>query len=310
MSAHDAIVTIGELTLDDVVVEDLDVDWKQAGGGALYSAIGASLWSSQSAICSTVGPDYPAALLDELTAAGLDVTAVRRTEECNSLGLWLLYEASGARHQFEKSAGGTFAQLDALRPGAGELPHTPLGVHLAPQSSQGHAAALADFAHIPAKLTLDLLTEPYIDTSRYTEPGFLRRVDAFLPSVAEVVDLWGHDDITLLDRQLSELGFEGTLVIKRGPLGVDVVTAGQVVRVPAAPSTVLDVTGAGDAFCGGFLAGLIATGGDPVLAAARGVVSSSFVVETRGALNALTSLDPECAAARLNAVLSSLRRAS
>lgn len=309
MTTQGPILTIGELTLDDVIVEDRNVDWKQAGGGSLYSAVGAALWNTRSAICSTVGLDYPVVLLDEIAEAGIDLTAVRRTPECNSLGLWLLYESSGTRHQLEKSAGGTFRQLDALRPRSNELVSTPAGIHLAPQSSEGHAVALADFAGSQAVITLDLLIEPYIDIGRYTEGNFLHRVDAFLPSVTEVVDLWGHDDINVLRTQLSRLGFDGTLVIKRGPLGVDVATSGQVVRVPAAPSTVVDVTGAGDAFCGGFLAGLIATG-DPILAAAHGVVSSSFVVETRGGLTALTSLDPERAAARLDVVLTSMRRAS
>lgn len=309
MIAPTSVLTIGELTLDDVVIEDQDVDWKQAGGGALYSAVGASLWNTESAICSTVGPDYPAELLTELTDAGIDLTAVRRTTECNSLGLWLLYESSGTRHQFEKSSGGTFRQLDALRPRSHELGYTPAGIHLAPQSSEGHADALADFAESQTLITLDCLVEPYIDTSRYTEPNFLGRVDAFMPSVAEVFDLWGHDDIGVLRTELSRLGFGGTLVIKRGPLGVDVAVAGEVVRVPAAHGTVLDVTGAGDAFCGGFLAGLIATG-DPILAAAHGVVSSSFIVETRGALPALQSLDPDLAVKRLDTVLTSLKGTS
>ncbi len=308
MTTTGPLLTIGELTLDDVVFEDQHVDWKQAGGGALYSAVGAALWT-QAAICSAVGPDYPPHLLDQLAAAGIDLSAVERTTECNSLGLWLLYASSGARHQFEKAAGGTFQQLDALRPRASELEDVPAGVHLAPQSSDGHVAALADFHESQALITLDLLIEPYIDHTPYTAPDFLHRIDAFLPSAAEVRELWGHDDITILRRQLTRLGFEGTLVVKQGEQGVDVATSGGVVRVPAAPSRVVDVTGAGDAFCGGFLAGLMATG-DPVVAAAHGVVSSSFVVETRGALTALASLDHELAASRLDAVLTSLRRTS
>jgi sugar/nucleoside kinase (ribokinase family) len=110
-------------------------------------------------------------------------------------------------------------------------------------------------------------------------------------------------------KELSRLGFDGVLVIKRGPQGVDVALAGDVVRVPAPAVDVLDVTGAGDAFCGGFLAGLLATG-DPVAAAAHGVVSASFVVETRGAVAALASLDDQRAAARLDRVLKSLGAAS
>ncbi len=303
------ILTVGELTLDDVVVEDGDVDWKQPGGGALYSAVGATLWGGETAICSTVGRDYPDELLGELRYAGIDTSAVRRTTDCDSLGLWLLYEASGARHQVEKRAGGTFQQLDALRPRATELATVPVGVHLAPQSSDGHATALEDFRDSPALVTLDLLVEPYLDATPYTEPDFLAGVDAFLPSTAEVLELWGHADIRAVRKELSRLGFDGVLVIKRGPQGVDVALAGDVVRVPAPAVDVLDVTGAGDAFCGGFLAGLLATG-DPVAAAAHGVVSASFVVETRGAVAALASLDDQRAGARLDRVLKSLGAAS
>jgi ribokinase len=49
---------------------------------------------------------------------------------------------------------------------------------------------------------------------------------------------------------------------------------------------VRDPTGAGDAFCGGFCASLLAAD-DPVLAACRGTVSASFAVEGFGALHAL-----------------------
>ena len=306
MTEHRPILTIGEMTLDDVVIEDQDVDWKQPGGGALYSAVGARVWT-ESAICSTVGQDYPNVLLGQLNSAGIDTTAVRRQDKCDSLGLWLLYEQSGARHQIEKSAGGSFQQLDALRPRVADLSYTPAGIHLAPQSSAGHANGLRDVESTSVLVTLDLLVEPCIDTSRYMQPSFLRRADAFLPSSAEVLALWGHDNISTLKTQLSHLGFDGILVIKRGAEGVDIATRDEIVRVAAVPVDALDVTGAGDAFCGGFLAGLIATG-DPVAAAAYGVVSASFVVETRGAMAALASLDIELATSRLHIVLKSLRR--
>jgi len=45
---------------------------------------------------------------------------------------------------------------------------------------------------------------------------------------------------------------------------------------------IVDVTGAGDAFCGGFAAGLLETG-DPVRAGQYGLVSASIVIEGYGA---------------------------
>lgn len=305
MKNQHRILTVGEITLDDIVVEDQGVHWKQAGGGALYSAIGASLWS-ESGICSTVGHDYPQNLLDEIETYGINTAAINRTSECGSLGLWLLYENSGERHQFEKSSGGTFQQLDSLRPKIAHLPYQPTGVHLAPQSSEGHFSGLQEMESTNTLVTLDLLVESYIKTSVYLQPEFLRRANFFLPSSTEVLSLWGHENAGLLESQLRSLGFEGTVVIKRGANGVDVATPNKVVNVPAVPVNIVDVTGAGDAFCGGFIAGLLADG-NPFVAAAYGVVSASFVVETRGAITALKVLDKKIAASRLELVLSSIR---
>ena len=56
--------------------------------------------------------------------------------------------------------------------------------------------------------------------------------------------------------------------------------------VPAYPSTVVDATGAGDAYCGGFMAGLHLSG-DPATAALYAAVSASFAIEAHGALAGL-----------------------
>jgi ribokinase len=68
---------------------------------------------------------------------------------------------------------------------------------------------------------------------------------------------------------------------------------------------IYDPTGAGDAFCGGFLAGYRRTF-DPVQAAVYGNISASLVIEGQGpfyALDALSSL----AEARFEALLPSVR---
>jgi ribokinase len=57
-------------------------------------------------------------------------------------------------------------------------------------------------------------------------------------------------------------------------------------------SRIADTTGAGDAFCGGFLAGCTITG-DIIKAAEMGLVSASIVLEGYGALYALNQLSGE-----------------
>jgi ribokinase len=80
----------------------------------------------------------------------------------------------------------------------------------------------------------------------------------------------------------------GAVAVKLGPDGAlvwDRATAAPV-AVPAVRVAALDPTGAGDSFCGGFLAGLVETG-NPVQAARFGVVSASRIVTRFGADGAL-----------------------
>lgn len=291
------LATIGELTVDDVIIEDQGADWKQAGGGGLYSAVGARVWSPEVALSSVVGQDYPDHLLQQLQAAGIDMQGVATTPAVPSIGLWLLYEEDGTRRQVEKKRGGTFASIDAQRPSPYATGLDPVGVHIAPQSSQGQLRALDDLDGRPVVRTLDLLIEPQIDLEPYLSGRVFEGIDAFLPSEQEVIDVWGHKDIRQLAEWLTQHGVTPHLVIKRGAQGVDLLVDGTVTRIPSVVENLLDPTGAGDAFCGGFLSGLVETG-DPVEAAIRGVVSSSFVCETRGALDAIKVADRDAAERR------------
>ena len=80
-------------------------------------------------------------------------------------------------------------------------------------------------------------------------------------------------------------------VLRMGEAGSLVAGQGEApVAVPAVPvSRIVDVTGAGNAYCGGFLVGLAETG-DLGQAGRYGAVSASFALEQFGAMFALESL--------------------
>jgi ribokinase len=100
---------------------------------------------------------------------------------------------------------------------------------------------------------------------------------------------------------LGEFGCE-IVVAKRGGRGQAVldVQGKHKWEIPAYPARLADPTGAGDAYCGGFLAGLKKTY-DPLQAALYGNVAASLAVEGSGALYAL-GVAPGLAQARLSAM--------
>jgi cytidine kinase len=291
-------VIVGELTLDDVIFEDERCEWKQVGGGALYSAIGTLGWSVRPAISATVGEDYPEQLVAMLEGAGIDLSGITSIQG-SSLGLWLLYERSGRRHQVEKSSSSTFDTLDQARKPWPEAYTRPDGLHVAPQSAEGQIAALKQARTFDIPVTQDVLIEPFISIDLYRSGEALRGTTAFLPSQQEVRQIWGDISDGELLRTVREIADVRHLVITRGKLGADVMMEQKRFRVPPCNMRLVDPTGAGDAFSGGFLAGLIDTG-DPVESAVRGAVSASIVVETSGALAAIEALDPKVIQGRAN----------
>ncbi len=149
-----------------------------------------------------------------------------------------------------------------------------------------------------------------MDPSFLVELGtVLRSVDAFFPSEEETLAFFRprRPDLWECAAAFSAMG-PSWVVIKRGPQGVlvwDGVTEGRW-SIPAYPATVRDPFGAGDAFAGGFLAGLALTG-DPVEAALRGSISASLAVEGTGALYLLGAA-PGLAEARLESLRRTVRR--
>jgi sugar/nucleoside kinase (ribokinase family) len=99
------------------------------------------------------------------------------------------------------------------------------------------------------------------------------------------------------------------IVIKRGSRGQYLYDHNTHTRwiIPAYPIQVADPTGAGDAFCGGFLAGYRSSY-EPLYAALTGNISASMVIEGSHPYYALDAL-PGLAKARLEALRDRVRKA-
>lgn len=280
------LVTVGWLTLDDIVLPDGTYDKDVPGGGALYAAIGAQIWSDSVGIHSVTGRSYLHELQAALEEHGFDATGVTAIDG-NGLQLWILHESETDKQQIPKLSSSAAAEMDA---GRGALPESyrqsARGFHIAPQGSASTLANIRKLTAFPSRpvVTLDLLADAYVDPSGYRDLTFLHGVTAFLPSDAEIERLWAPAD---LEAWVVEQARRATchVAAKLGDGGSIVCEAGASVlhRVPIYATEVVDTTGAGDAYSGGFLAGLVA--GRPVAeCAAMGTVSASYVVEALGAL--------------------------
>ena len=279
------LVTSGYLTRDDLVLRDNRVLRNVPGGGALFSAVGALAWESPVGLHACTGADYPKTDLARIAAAGIDLASVTAGPEYG-LHLWLLEEDAAHKQQHPKLTSCDIRDLDAHRPPLPASFAAIEAIHLAtslPETQRALATRMRRLAP-QAVISLDIWTESFFDYSAYHDPAFYANVDCFLPSAKEVEDLWGLDDLPGVMRRLASNG-PRIVVVKRGEDGSLLFDRERDAfwEIPALPVEAIDTVGAGDAYCGGFLAGLLLTG-DPVEAAVRGTVSASLAIEHYGAL--------------------------
>jgi sugar/nucleoside kinase (ribokinase family) len=140
-------------------------------------------------------------------------------------------------------------------------------------------------------------------------PALVTGLTAFLPNEEEMRRLFHgrSTDLWQMMETIADYGCE-IVVVKRGERGQLLYDRSTKVRweIPAYPARVVDPTGAGDSFCGGFLAGYRQTY-EPLQAALYGSISASLTVEGSGIFYALDAL-PGLAQARLEALKEGIRK--
>lgn len=306
-----------------------------AGGSVLYAAGGLMAWDNEIGLLARVGEDYPRPWLKAIESRGLDIEGIEILQQSLDLRAFYAYN-----EKFEVAHGAPVAQFarreltfpkvllgyqnplevqkdarnpDPLAPLATEIPaeyRAARAVHLCPFDFVSHNQLITAFkAGSVTTLTLDpsaaYMTQSFFKDLRVV----LAELTAFLPSEEELRGLfWGEThDLWEMAAAVGEYGCE-IVVVKRGGHGQAIydVKGKRKWEVPAYPARPADPTGAGDAFCGGFLAGFKKTY-DPLQAALYGNVSASLKVEGSGAFYPLDIL-PGLAEARLNALKDLVRK--
>jgi ribokinase len=322
------LFTAGGATLDCIVAADGTLALSQIGGNAVHSAVGATLMGVRAGIVARVPQGWP---VDLLAGTPLDAGGIRTEPAALPDPEWFFHRPdgsrvdrlhaslaeaeafgiAGARVEPERAAAWE-AHLRARAPAPGwaafraahpVLPeHVPRGwwsgrgVHVAPGATEAQLA----LAHAARERGLRVTLDPGF-TARSLQPDLLEAVlgacDVFLPSEAELQALRPGlppaAALATLARPggpvlLAKLGGAGALLLDPAE--------GSLVHLPALPVHALDPTGAGDAFAGGVLSGLV-LGGPVAVAARRGLVAGACAVERMGALAPL-ALPPEDVAAR------------
>jgi len=269
------------IIIDDIVFPDGRTTMGVLGGGGLYAAAGMRLWNRDVGVIASVGADFDMARL-----AGLDLrTGGLRVNDRPTARAWQLFEANGRRTQIPRLAAADWlAQL--TRPD--DFPDwlASLGVRAFHLLSRGHPddpELVTRLADTGVRLSLEPIIEDGMNQEqRKRVLACLPYVEVFSPGIAEARVLLGKQLLGDSLKAFADLG-PAIVALRLGAAGSVVYgrESARMLRVPPAPANVVDVTGAGNAYCGGLLVGWVEHGALD-RAAAYAAISAALTIQQVG----------------------------
>ena len=281
------ILTVGSVAFDSIKTPFGEAS-RVVGGAATYFSVAASFFTDVRLV-AVVGDDFTAEQMRVFSGRRIDLTGLQRVP--------------GETFRWKGEYSVDFNSRETI--------YTHLNVFdqfrpVLPESYR--STPFVFLANIHPALQLEVLDQVHAprfvaaDTMNYWiegTPGELRkvlgRVDALVINDEEARELSGESNLVKAARAIQRMG-PALLVIKRGEHGV-LVTRDRFFAVPAMPlEEVVDPTGAGDTFAGGFM-GFLASAveiTDTVVARAviAGSALASLSVEDFG-LDQLLRLTPD-----------------
>lgn len=276
-----SLITVGTVAFDSIKTPVAQVD-RVVGGAASYICLAASHFVKNQNLISVIGEDFPQEFLEELNSRGVDQNGLKLVEGGKSF-FW-----EGSYHNDLIGRETLLTELNVLEGWTPIVPEEAKNtdfVMLGNLNPSVQASVLDQMSTKPRLVVLDTMNF-WMDTAMDNLKNVIRRVNVLMINDDEARQLSGEDALTKAAEEIHKLGPE-TVVIKKGEHGALMFENDKRFYAPAYPlDEVVDPTGAGDTFAGGFI-GLLthkeATGWEEKKQAIiAGSVLASFTCEAFG----------------------------
>lgn len=277
------IISVGHFSIDSIKLPDRRLPYVILGGSVAYVSLVAKRLGANVSIISKVGGDFPKAYLWWLSQEGIDISKVAKIAQEKTTRFELNYNSDLSTR---------LMRLASKAP--------PINIGDLPNSLQGKAVHLAPIANeIPyevaeklAKSTDVVSLDPQGLVRVFGEDGLvaneplrdrriLELIDVYKSSRDEIEAATGVADLRTAIRIVHDFGAK-IVIITMGVKGAVLSINGTIYEIPAyTPNKIVDPTGAGDAFIGGFLAEYV-RGKEALWCACVGSAAASTVIEGVG----------------------------
>ncbi len=283
-----ALLVVGSVAFDSVRTPHGQAD-EVLGGTATYSSVAAS-WFGPVRVIGVVGEDFGERQLQVFRTRSIDTTGLERVSGRTFRWRGEYKGAMNEAHTLE-------TQLNVFEHFAPKIPASYLDSRFVFLGNidpvlQRHVREQLPQANLVALDSMNFWITGKLEDLKKT----LRTVDLLLINEGEARMLAGQMNLKKAAAVIRAMG-PRSVVVKRGEHGVTLFSGGSVFSAPAYPlDEVLDPTGAGDTFAGGFMGHLARTGdlseANLRRAVVYGSVMASFAVE-EFSLERLLRLTPQ-----------------
>jgi len=277
--SNDKLVVVGSVAVDWVITPKAERR-ESVGGAAVFFSMAASPFTPVQLV-GVVGKDFPASAVDHLESAGVDLDGLERDPE------GLTFRWKGRYHENMNSRDTLETHLNVFENFSPKLPDSYRSsefLFLANIQPSLQLDVLDQMAKRPRLVGLDTMNL-WIDIANDKLDEVIAKVDVLAINEEEALQLTAETNLVRAATKIRAMGPK-TLVIKRGEYGALCFGPDDdsLFAAPALPlEEVVDPTGAGDSFAGGFMGHLARTGelsGDNVRRAVIwGSTMASFCVE-------------------------------
>ncbi len=292
------LITVGTVAFDSIATP-FEAREKVIGGAATYISMAAAYLNGECGVVSVVGDDFPESFMNELKSRGVDLAGLQIKEGEKS------FHWSGKYHLDMNSRDTLATDLNVLATFEPNLPENYRDAEYVMLGNLVPAVQIAVLNQMnkrPKLVVLDTMNF-WMDVAREDLDKVFGMVDVVTINDEEARQYTGERSLKKAAAKILTLGPKA-LIIKKGEHGALLFSQDEVFFAPAMLlDDVVDPTGAGDSFAGGFI-GYLAKMNDTSYTAMKkaiviGSAMASFTCEDFGP-DALLKVTEEQLNARVN----------
>ena len=277
------VAVIGHFSIDTILLPSRTAPFVVLGGAATYTSFAAKRLDASASVISKVGGDFPEAYLWWIKQEGIDISSVVKHADEPTTSFELNYSSDLAERTLRLKNKGTPI-------GIGDLPvgfHAK-ALHIAPIANEVSLEVVEHLKHCADVLSLDPqgLVRSFDEAGNVAENTVVNKeifslINIYKSSQKEIYALTGKSELKPAIKAMHDFGVE-TVIVTKGAKGAVLSVGGGQYNIAACTSQVLvDPTGAGDVFIGGFLTEYLRQK-ETLWCASVGSAASSMVVEGLG----------------------------